>query len=54
MARGVVSNLAPGTAVQNVRLNEEAARERGFPGSPTVLVDGLDIEGREPHAAGVA
>ena len=54
MARGVVSNLAPGTAVQNVRLTEEAARERGFPGSPTVLVDGRDIEGRDPHAAGVA
>ncbi len=37
-----------------IRLTEAEAKERGFPGSPTVLVNGRDIEGREPHAAGVA
>ena len=50
----VVSALVPGTEVRHVRLTEAEARERGFPGSPTVLVNGRDIEGREPHAAGVA
>jgi hypothetical protein len=54
MAGKVVSVMAPGTDVQDVRLSEAGAVERGFPGSPTVLVNGQDIEGREPHAAGVA
>jgi hypothetical protein len=54
MAREVGSALAPGTEVRDVRLTEVQARERGFPGSPTVLVNGRDIEGRELHAAGVA
>jgi hypothetical protein len=46
--------MAPGTEVRDVRLSETGAVERGFPGSPTVLVNGQDIEGREPHAGGVA
>ena len=54
MAGEVVSAVVPGTEVRDVRLTESEARERGFPGSPTVLVNGRDIEGREPHAAGVA
>lgn len=54
MAGKVVFTVVPGTEVRDVRLSEAEARERGFPGSPTVLVNGVDIEGREPHAAGVA
>lgn len=54
MAGEVVLAVVPGTAVQDVRLTEEEARERGFPGSPTVLVNGLDIEGRGVHAGGVS
>ena len=54
LAGEVVLAVVPGTAVRDVRLNVEEARERGFPGSPTVLVNGLDIEGREAHAGGVS
>lgn len=54
MAGAVVFTMVPGTEVRDVRLTEEEARERGFPGSPTVLVNGRDIEGREAHATGVS
>jgi len=54
MAREVVAAVAPGAGVRDVRLTEGEARERGFPGSPTVLVDGRDIEGRGAHASGAA
>ena len=54
MAGEVVSIVVPGTEVQDIRLNEKEAGERGFPGSPTVLVNGRDIEGREAHASGVS
>jgi len=54
MAGEVVPIVAPGTDVRDVRLTEDEARERGFPGSPTLLVNGRDIEGREAHATGVS
>jgi len=54
MAGEVVFSLVPGVEVRDVRLSEEQARERGFPGSPTILVNGRDIAGREPHATGVS
>jgi 2-hydroxychromene-2-carboxylate isomerase len=54
MAGEVVLAVVPGTEVRDVRLTEAEALERGFPGSPTILVDGQDIEGRGAHAAGVA
>ena len=54
MAGRIVFTVVPGTEVRDVRLTEAEALQRGFPGSPTVLVSGQDIEGREPHAAGVA
>ena len=54
MAGKVVFGLVPGTEVRDIRLSTEEARNRGFPGSPTVLVNGRDIEGRAPHAAGAA
>ena len=53
-AGDVVFSVVPGTEVRDVRLSEEEARERGVPGSPTILVNGRDIEGREPHATGVS
>lgn len=52
MAGKVVLALVPGTEVLDVRLSADQARDRGFPGSPTVLVNGRDIEGRGPHATG--
>lgn len=54
LAGEVALALAPGAAVRDVRLTERQAIERGFPGSPTVLVNGRDLEGWGPHAAGVA
>lgn len=54
LAGRVALALLPGTPVQDVRLTEAQARERGFPGSPTLLVNGRDIEGRGPHASGAA
>lgn len=54
MARDVVSAAVPGTGVRDIRLTNEEARERGFPGSPTVLVNGRDIEGRTAHATGAS
>lgn len=54
LAGEVVFAAIPGTEVRDVRLTAEAARERGFPGSPTVLVNGRDIEGRVAHATGAA
>lgn len=54
IAREVAAALVPGTEVRDVRLTEAEARERGFPGSPTVLVSGRDIEGRGPNAGGAA
>lgn len=54
IAGEVARAMVPGTPVQDVRLTEDEARLRGFPGSPTVLVNGRDIEGRGPHASGTA
>jgi hypothetical protein len=54
MAGEVAFAMVPGTEVRDIRLTEQEALARGFPGSPTVLVNGRDIEGRGPHAAGVA
>jgi len=54
MAGEVVFTVVPGTEVRDVRMTEAEARERGFPGSPTILVNGRDIEGREAHATGVS
>lgn len=54
LAGEVAFRMAPGAAVHDVRLSEAEAVERGFPGSPTVLVNGRDITGAQQHAAGVA
>jgi arsenate reductase len=43
----VVAALAPGTAVDSVRVEtEDEARRQGFLGSPSVRIDGRDLEGR--------
>jgi hypothetical protein len=54
MAGQVALTVVPGTEVRDIRLTETEALERGFPGSPTVLVNGRDIEGRRAHATGVS
>jgi arsenate reductase (thioredoxin) len=47
LVEGVVAGLAPGTAVVPVRVEtEEDARREGFLGSPSVRIDGRDLEGR--------
>jgi hypothetical protein len=50
----VLRELAPGTAVEAVTVEtpEDAAR-LAFPGSPTVRVDGRDIEQGVPAATGL-
>ena len=54
MAKEVVFTVLPGTEVRDIRLTEEEARGRSFPGSPTVLVNGRDIDGREALAGGIS
>jgi arsenate reductase len=46
LVRGVAEDLAPYVPVTHtVVRSEDQARERAFPGSPTVRVDGVDLEG---------
>ena len=54
LVRSVLDQLAPGTDIQTVAVAtmEEAAR-LGFRGSPTVLVDGSDIEPGPPGGVGL-
>jgi len=54
LTRRVVAAMAPGTEVRDVRMTAADSAERGFPGSPTVLVNGRDIAGKQPHAGGVS
>jgi len=50
----VVRQSAPGTQIETITVAtlEDAARW-AFPGSPTVRVDGLDIEPRAPTGVGL-
>jgi hypothetical protein len=54
LVRRLAAALAPGTEVREIVLDEAASAGRGFPGSPTVLVDGRDVAGRQPHASGAS
>jgi len=51
----VLANLAPGTSptITTIRDRKEAV-ELGFPGSPTVRVNGVDLEGHAPGPPGLA
>jgi hypothetical protein len=50
----VVDALAPGATVAWVPVVDEAqARALGFPGSPTIRFDGVDIEPAAPGRAGL-
>lgn len=53
LVRSVLAELAPDARLElvDVRTAEEAAR-LGFRGSPTVLVDGEDIDERPPAGVG--
>jgi hypothetical protein len=51
--REVLSEMAPGTEVEMTELSSPAFFELGAPGSPTILVNGLDLfpPGEGPSAA---
>ena len=54
MVTDVVRELAPGTQVEAVMVATEAEAARlAFPGSPTVRVDGIDIEPDAPTNVGL-
>jgi len=54
LVREVVAGLAPDARVEIVEVDSvEAAERLGFPGSPTVLVDGVDLEPRPPPGVGL-
>lgn len=40
----VAAGLDPGAIQVTEVASDEQARERGFPGSPTILVDGADVQ----------
>jgi hypothetical protein len=54
LLRELLASLAPGASLETVLVtsNEEAARLR-FPGSPTVRVDGRDIDPSPPDGTGL-
>ncbi|MFH2008789.1 MAG: hypothetical protein ABI333_19535 [bacterium] len=55
LVREVVSALIPGGAVERVDVADEAhARALGFPGSPTIRVDGVDLEADIARAASLS
>ena len=50
----VLGELAPGTEVTEVLVvTEEQAREVRFQGSPSIRVQGMDLEGRSPEPTGL-
>ena len=51
--REVLSGTAPGPEIQAIELSSRAFFELGAPGSPTILVNGLDLfpPGEGPSAA---
>ena len=54
MVEGVVKRLGPGITVERVDVSTtERAAELGFLGSPSIRVNGADIEGREGAAGGL-
>ena len=55
LTRRVVDSLLPGREVTPIPLvTGREARSRNFPGSPTIVIDGIDIEGKEPAAVGLS
>lgn len=45
MLRDVVARVAPDTAIEDIDASEAAVAERlRFPGSPTIRIDGEDVE----------
>jgi hypothetical protein len=45
MLRDVLAELAPGTPIEDIEASDPAlAEELRFPGSPTIRVDGRDID----------
>ncbi len=54
LVRAVLDELAPGTVIQTVAVaTMDDAVRLGFRGSPTVLVDGADIEPGPPGGVGL-
>jgi hypothetical protein len=54
LVRDVLSRLAPDAAVEVIDVQSiEDAHRLGFHGSPTVVVDGEDVEPRPPAGVGL-
>ena len=55
MTREVVNRILPGQGVESIIVGtEEEARAREFLGSPSIRIDGIDIEGRRGDLQGLA
>jgi hypothetical protein len=54
ISRALVDTGVKATVIRTVISNEEQARQRGFLGSPTILLDGVDPFGRSDAQVGVA
>jgi hypothetical protein len=54
LLEAVLEQLAPGTRVSDVVVaTEEQTRELGFQGSPSIRVNGRDLEGKQPESSGL-
>ena len=49
-ARDVIDRLAPGTALTVTDVSQDASALDRYAGSPTILVDGVDLEPGTPTA----
>ncbi|MFH1573923.1 MAG: arsenate reductase ArsC [Acidobacteriota bacterium] len=55
VTREIAARLVPGSEVEDIRVeNDEHARRLGFLGSPSIRVDGEDIEGRTSGPCGLS
>ena len=54
LLEAVLGEMAPGTDVTDVLVtSEEQARALGFQGSPSIRVDGMDLEGKPAESTGL-
>lgn len=55
ISREVVDRLLPGVGIESILVEtDEEARTKEFLGSPSIQIDGIDIEGRRGDIPGLA